>query len=210
MRKKRHRTFGPVAWLLSAASSSPRGSRHLRRETTVSASLQDTFAFFADASNLEQLTPPWLNFAIRTPIPIALRAGVEIDYRISLYGFPVPWRSRIDVWEPGVRFVDRQIIGPYRWWRHEHWFEAVHQGTRVIDDVEYVPRVAWLTNTIVRRQLEEIFTYRQKALHGIFGMPPRSVALGTTAETTQPAGWESADANRRERRDGRRHRKPHR
>ncbi len=164
--------FGPMAWLLSSDGSPPTGPRKLRSQTTLDASLEETFAFFADASNLERLTPPWLNFAIRTPMPVIMRAGVEIDYRISLYGLPMPWRSCIDVWEPGVRFVDRQIIGPYRWWRHEHRFEQAPRGTRVSDAVEYVPRFGWLTNQVVARQLEEIFAYRRNVLHAIFGMPP--------------------------------------
>ena len=97
-----------------------------------------------------------------------MREGVEIEYRITLYGVPIPWRSRIDVWEPGVRFVDRQLVGPYLWWHHEHRFEAVAGGTRVIDDVEFVPRVAWLTGAMVQRDVERIFSYRQQALRLLF------------------------------------------
>lgn len=155
--------------LLSADAVSPPRVDNLHSETTVSASIDETFAFFADASNLERLTPPWLNFAILSPVPVEIREGVEIDYRIGLYGLPVPWRSRIDVWEPGIRFVDRQLIGPYRWWRHEHRFEAVEGGTRVIDDVEYAPRGRWLSAALVRRQLQAIFAYRQHALRQTFG-----------------------------------------
>ena len=155
--------------LLSADLSAPRDRLSLHRETTIPASLGDTFTFFADASNLQRLTPPWLNFTIVTPMPIVMREGVEIGYRIRLYGIPVPWRSRIDVWKPGVCFVDRQLIGPYRWWHHEHRFEAVPEGTRVIDHVEYMPRVGWLSRSLVRRDLERVFSYRQQALRDIFG-----------------------------------------
>ena len=140
----------------------------LHRETVVAAPLDRTFAFFADASNLERLTPAWLNFTIVTPMPVAMREGLEIDYRIKLYGIPLPWRSRIDLWIPGVAFVDRQIVGPYRWWRHEHRFEAVPDGTRVIDRVEYLPRARWISLPFVRRELGRIFTYRQNALREIF------------------------------------------
>ena len=94
--------------------------------------------------------------------------SLDIDYRISLYGLPIPWRSRIDVWEPGKCFVDRQIVGPYRWWRHEHRFEVVSHGTRVIDHVDYAPRLAWLSGALVRRDLHRIFTYRHDALREIF------------------------------------------
>ena len=139
----------------------------LYRETTVPTSIEETFAFFADAGNLQRLTPPWLNFTIRTPMPIAMRAGTEIDYRIRLRGLSIPWRSIIDVWEPGVCFVDRQTIGPYRWWHHEHRFVPVADGTVVIDRVEYAPRVAWVSMPLVRRDLERIFTYRQEVLRGL-------------------------------------------
>jgi len=80
----------------------------------------------------------------------------------------LPWRSRIDVWEPGVRFVDRQVVGPYRWWRHEHRFEPVAGGTRVSDHVEYLPRLRLFSRRLVERDLGRIFDYRQQALTRIF------------------------------------------
>jgi ligand-binding SRPBCC domain-containing protein len=154
--------------LLRADQSPPPRLMTLHREAIVPASLQETFAFFADAANLERLTPPWLNFTIRTAMPLAMGEGVVIDYQIGLYGIPIPWRSVIAVWEPGVRFVDLQLVGPYRWWRHEHRFEAAGSATRVVDHVEYQPRVAWLTRALVRRDLERIFSYRQQTLQSLF------------------------------------------
>lgn len=154
--------------LLSAGARPTGRLDELHRETIVPASLDETFSFFSDASNLERLTPPWVNFRITTPPPIVMREGLEIAYRIVLRGTPVPWRSRIEVWEPGVRFVDRQVVGPYRWWRHEHRFEAVAGGTRVVDRVEFLPRMAWLSAPWVRRDVERIFTYRQTRLAELF------------------------------------------
>jgi ligand-binding SRPBCC domain-containing protein len=148
---------------------------HLRRETIVPLGLDETFRFFSDAGNLERLTPPWLNFRIVTEQPIAMGEGTLIDYRIVIYGVPIPWRTRIDIWEPGVRFVDRQLSGPYLWWHHEHRFESVDGGTRVIDEVEYVPRMRWVSSALVRRDVERIFAYRQDIL-------PRLL----TAEATRP------------------------
>jgi ligand-binding SRPBCC domain-containing protein len=148
----------------------------VHRETIVRRPLEETFAFFSDAANLEALTPPWLNFRILTPRPIRMGEGAIIDYRIVLYGIPIPWRTRIDVWEPNVRFVDRQLSGPYLWWHHEHAFEAIDGGTRVIDHVEYVPRMRWLSSGLVRRDVERIFTYRQNVLPAVLTAavtPPR-------------------------------------
>jgi hypothetical protein len=39
-----------------------------------------------------------------------MRIGLEIVYRIGLYALPIPWRSRIDVWQPRVCFVDRWSV----------------------------------------------------------------------------------------------------
>jgi ligand-binding SRPBCC domain-containing protein len=150
--------------LLTAGARPASGLLHLHRDAVVPVPLAAAFGFFADAWNLERLTPPWLNFRIRTPRPLEMREGAILDYRIRLHGVPIPWRTRIDVWEPGVRFVDRQVSGPYRWWRHEHRFEAVDGGTRVVDHVEYLPRVAWLSQRLVRRDVERIFDYRTQAL----------------------------------------------
>lgn len=152
------------AWLLTAGARPTRGLLDVRTEVVVPVPIADAFAFFADAWNLERITPPWLNFRIRTPRPLEMREAAILDYRIQLHGVPIPWRTRIDVWEPGVRFVDRQLLGPYHWWRHEHRFEAVDGGTRVLDHVEYLPRVAWLTRAWVRRDVERIFAYRREAL----------------------------------------------
>ena len=161
--------IGSLSQLLAADVSAPHKVERLDREIIVPVSLNETFAFFADAANLQRITPPWLHFSILTRMPVEMTAGQEIAYRISLYGLPMPWRSRIDVWEPGVCFVDRQLVGPYRWWRHEHRFEAVAGGgTRVIDHVDYAPRVGWLSGALVRRDLQRIFAYRYEVLRRIF------------------------------------------
>ena len=160
--------LGRVAWAPSAGPRPRRGVAYRHDETVVPASLDETFAFFSNAANLERLTPPWLNFQIQTPLPIVMREGLEIDYRIVIHGVPIAWRSRIDVWEPGVRFVDRQLIGPYRWWHHEHRFEAVPGGTRVIDHVEFVPRLRWISGRLVQRDVERIFAHRQRTLPLLF------------------------------------------
>jgi ligand-binding SRPBCC domain-containing protein len=167
--------------LLAAGDRPEVPLRHIRTEVVLPAPLPDAFAFFADAWNLERITPPWLNFRIRTPRPVVMAEGVELEYEIVLHGLPIPWRTRIDVWEPGVRFVDRQSVGPYHWWRHEHRFEATADGTRVSDHVEYLPRFRWLTSGLVHRDVSRIFAFRRAQLLAIFAQaaPGSSSSTGT-------------------------------
>ena len=74
----------------------------------LAAPLESVFAFFADAANLELLTPGWLHFRILSPLPLAMAAGTRIDYRLRLRGVPIRWQSEITAWEPPYRFVDEQ------------------------------------------------------------------------------------------------------
>jgi ligand-binding SRPBCC domain-containing protein len=127
------------------------------------------FPFFADAGNLEALTPPWLNFKILTPLPIDVHEGTLIDYRLRLRGVPVRWRTRISVWQPPYRFVDEQLRGPYRQWIHEHTFEAHQGGTLVRDHVRYAVPFDWLVHRLlVRPDVERIFRYRAAELRRRF------------------------------------------
>ena len=131
---------------------------------------EEVFDFYADAFNLERLTPPWLRFEVVTPAPITMQAGVEIDYRLRLHGLSLKWRSRITDWDPPHRFADEQVRGPYRTWVHEHTFTHHDGGTLVGDYVQYSMLGGWLADRLlVRRDLRRIFAYRQERLAEIFG-----------------------------------------
>jgi len=148
------------------------GAYRLRAELFVPRDRRQVFEFFADARQLETITPPWLHFEVLTPAPIELRAGVLIDYRLRLRGVPFRWQSRIAVWEPPDCFVDEQTRGPYRLWRHEHRFEEADGGTVVRDQVDYaVPGGALVHGLLVRRDVERIFVWRHSCLERIFGHP---------------------------------------
>ncbi len=145
-----------------------RGAYVLRAECHLERPIDEVFEFFADAMNLQRLTPPLLNFHVVTPPPIKMERGTLIDYRLKLRGFPLRWRTEIAEWEPPYRFVDNQLRGPYRRWYHLHTFEPTDTGTLVKDRVEYrVPGGALIHNLIVRRDVEAIFNYRQQVLREI-------------------------------------------
>jgi ligand-binding SRPBCC domain-containing protein len=142
--------------------------------------LDEVFAFFADAANLEALTPAWLHFRIRTPPPIAMRSGTLIDYSIRVHGLPISWQSEISVWDPPHRFVDVQRRGPYRRWEHTHAFAAVEGGTRVTDAVDFDVPLSFLAGRFVRRDVEKIFAFRREALSRRFGPHEQMEGTGST------------------------------
>lgn len=140
----------------------------LTRRMEIDRPLEELFAFFADAGNLEALTPPWLRFEILSPLPVKMKEGALIRYRLALHGIPISWISKITVWEPPTRFVDEQLSGPFRSWVHEHTFEALGDRTLARDHVRYrVPGGAVVHRLMVRPDLERIFDYREKTLRNL-------------------------------------------
>ena len=149
----------------------------LERTQLVERPLDEVFAFFADAANLEAITPAFLRFAIRSPLPIAMHEGARIEYTLRLFGLPLRWRTLISVWENGHRFVDEQESGPYALWRHTHTFESVESGTLVHDVVDYALPFGALGRLahalFVGRTLDRIFAYRYRAVARLLPRDPR-------------------------------------
>jgi hypothetical protein len=150
--------------------------RSLHQEQWLPVPRDRVFAFFADAGNLDRITPDFLRFAVLTPRPVEMKQGTLIDYRLRVHGLPMRWQSEITVWEPPHRFVDVQRRGPYRQWIHEHGFEEIDGGTLVRDRVEYaVP--GWFLEPLVHRwlvgpDLEKVFAFRKTRLAELLAMVP--------------------------------------
>lgn len=133
----------------------------------------EVFPFFADARNLQELTPPWLSFHILTPMPLPMQVGALIDYRLRLHGVPIGWRTRIARWEPPYAFADEQLRGPYALWHHTHTFTPCDGGTALGDEVVMRPKggplASLVMRLVVRRDVERIFRYRAKVMAERFG-----------------------------------------
>lgn len=151
----------------------------LTREQFIRRPLTEVFAFFADAQNLEAITPPWLNFEILTPMPIEMRTGALLEYRIRLFGIPQRWKTRIEEFQPMSRFIDTQIRGPYRLWHHTHEFFEEPGGVRMTDRVRYAipygPIGSLARILFVRHWLDQIFDYRKLRIDELLPPLERSV-----------------------------------
>jgi ligand-binding SRPBCC domain-containing protein len=131
------------------------------------------FPFFADAANLERITPRELGFQILSPLPIDMKAGARIDYTIRLAGIRMNWQTLIAEWDPPARFVDLQSRGPYALWEHTHTFEETPAGTLIGDGVRYrlpIAPIGEIAYPLVRRELGRIFRHRTRVLEEIFGI----------------------------------------
>ncbi len=141
----------------------------LERSQRVELPIDEAFAFYGDAHNLERITPPLLKFEVTTPGPIEMGVGTLIEYKLRLHRVPVRWRTRIEAWERPRRFVDAQVNGPYALWEHTHTFEEDGPGATIIHDrvrysIPFGPLGELAHRLLVRRDLKQIFDYRRDAV----------------------------------------------
>lgn len=167
-------------------------ARSARFELTVGLEPAKAFAFFSDVARLNEVTPPWFRLDASGGPPSRVDAGTRIEYRFTWRRLPMRWRSHITVWEPPRYFAYEQERGPYRLFRHEHLFEPVPGGTRVIDVVHFSTAFGALVDRwLVEPDLARVFAFRRRYAEGRFPIgagdalpeaPLTATAAGPTLE----------------------------
>ena len=147
----------------------------LREVQRLPISLPEAWSFFSDPRNLPRITPPSLGLEVTSDLPGVMYPGMIITYHVR----PIPWISVewvteiTHVREP-VLFVDEQRFGPYRFWHHEHHFREVEGGVEMEDIVHYALPFGTIGRVfggpLVRRRLEQIFSFRRRFLVREFGL----------------------------------------
>jgi len=144
----------------------------LTTTTVINKPLSEVFEFFSNAENLNKITPPDMQFKILTPLPIIIKKGTLIDYKIKVNGIPLNWQTEITEFEVNKRFIDKQLKGPYRVWIHEHTFEEKDGKTIMNDHVQFLSP-GWFLEPIINKlfiekKVKGIFAYREKILTNLF------------------------------------------
>ena len=163
-------TAPSVASLGGSIKKSPKVFE-LRRRTVLPAAIDEVFRFFESPKNLAAITPASLRFRMLTPEPFEMKQNAVFDYVVRPFWLPMRWTTLITEYAPPRRFADVQTRGPYALWHHTHTFESVPGGTAMEDVVRYA--LPWgflgrLALPLVRRQLNAIFDFREKAIARIF------------------------------------------
>ena len=146
----------------------------LVRKQTIAATVEELWAFFSNAKNLQAITPSYMNFNITSgELPQSIYPGQVITYKVSpLMNIPMFWMTEITSVVDNKLFVDEQRIGPYKMWHHQHHFEATEGGTIMTDIVHYSLPMGFLGGIahglFVKKQLNDIFDYRQRKIDELF------------------------------------------
>jgi ligand-binding SRPBCC domain-containing protein len=147
----------------------------LSREQYLPITIEKAWAFFSSAKNLAKITPAEMQFEILTKLTDdPIYSGMEINYTVRpLLNVPLKWTTEITDVTPPFVFKDRQTKGPYALWEHTHVFASVPGGVKMTDEVKYALPLGVLGSImhgiVVKKKLEDIFNFREKALTELFG-----------------------------------------
>ncbi len=133
--------------------------------------LEELFEFFQKPENLERVSPSWVNFNIKSKLPLVMKEGAEFEYTIKLLGIPMNWKTRIIEYSPPEIFIDEQVKGPYKKWIHTHKFKQANGFVLMEDNVDYDLYGGVLKGIIhqlfVKKSVEKIFEYRREAIEKV-------------------------------------------
>ncbi len=146
----------------------------LERKQTINVPIEKAWSFFSTPENLDLLTPDDMKFEIVTERPIpTMYEGQILDYKVApILNIPMKWRSKITEVKEERFFIDEQVSGPYKLWRHRHRFDEKDGKTEMTDIVEYALPFS-IIGTIshflfVKKRLQQIFNYRYQKVEALF------------------------------------------
>lgn len=146
----------------------------LHREQIIPTSVEVLWDYFSAPQNLNDMTPPDMNFQIVMGGDVKMYEGQIIEYRVEfIRGIRSLWLTEIAHVREKEYFVDEQRVGPYRFWYHEHKFEPVAGGVKMTDHVTYAAPFGFLGDLVnavwIRRRLDSIFDFRHRRIIELFG-----------------------------------------
>ncbi|MBG94732.1 MAG: TIGR01777 family protein [Chloroflexi bacterium] len=150
-----------------------KGDFQLKAGVVLRSDINELFSFFSSPLNLGLLTPSWLGFRIMS-MPQEMESGAIIKYTIKLWVIPLPWTTKIWLWDPLNGFIDVQERGPYSLWIHEHAFSRLEDGTILMQDTVTYRLPFWFVGRLVHRMfvrnvLRRIFSFRNSVIRLRFG-----------------------------------------
>lgn len=149
--------------------------RMIKSVQKIPASPEVVWKLFSDPENLKQITPPGMRLRVTSGHGGGqVFTGQFIEYRLRpLFGIQVYWKTEIIEVKELEYFIDEQRKGPYRFWRHEHYFRPIEGGVEMKDLVRYENPFGfigeWANALFVRKKLRELFEYRYQKAEEIFG-----------------------------------------
>jgi len=147
----------------------------LRAKQAFPITKKEAWDFLSNPKNLKVITPDHMGFNILSGIDRPMFQGQIIQYIVKPFpGYSTKWVTEITHVKEGEYFVDEQRFGPYALWHHKHFIKEINGGVEMEDIIDYKIPFGILGQLaqpiIVKKQLQQIFEYRETKLNELFGV----------------------------------------
>lgn len=138
-------------------------------ETRLPVSKKEAFDWHKREGMFERLTPPFVRMQLFSKNH-RLKLGDTVHCKfLFFHQMGVEAFFKITEYVEGESFTDEQVKGPFSYWRHEHKFEEVEDGTCIIKDkvtfrVPLESFIGAMINSKIAKRLKSIFQYRENVL----------------------------------------------
>ncbi len=138
---------------------------HFEYSSHFDAPVEALFGVHEEADALEKLTPPWQKIQVVSRTG-GIQKGAQVVFRILAGPIHITWVALHTDYEKNRLFVDEEVKGPFRYWRHRHIFMAEEGGSRLTDSIEFGlpggPLADALGGWAMQLQLRKMFQYRHE------------------------------------------------
>ena len=137
-------------------------------KSPIRASVEKVFSWHGRSGAIQRLTPPWAPLTLIAKTGNGVEKGVRANFDLRFLGIPLQWDAQHILYQKNVKFVDKQIRGPFAFWEHHHIFhDRGDQGTVMEDRVVYKLPLGLLSRPFYGRVEDEftrMFAYRHRVL----------------------------------------------
>ncbi|RAP23966.1 TIGR01777 family protein [Candidatus Marinamargulisbacteria bacterium SCGC AG-343-K17] len=132
--------------------------------STVLAPAEFIYDWHTREGAFERLTPPWENVEM-----LGFDGAFEhrsVHLKVKRFGVPLYWTSHHKEVIPGRQFVDEQVKGPFKYWRHAHVFQPLADDrTKLMDDIEFKLPLSLISHLVggkpIKKDIARLLMYRQ-------------------------------------------------
>ncbi len=136
--------------------------------STLNAPASDVFQWHENPGAFERYNPPW------DPVEVVERKGTikpgdKTVIRMKMGPLSQEWVAEHTEYEPGRKFRDIMVTGPFAHWDHTHLVEPVADDTSMLEDrIEYAVPLGsfghFFGNSMVKEKLKSVFSYRHETI----------------------------------------------
>jgi len=145
-----------------------------KRVQTLNSDIETIWSFVSKPENLEKITPDNMHFSILSKSNLEMEEGMLIAYKISPFlDIKTTWITMITNVKKHEKFIDQQVMGPYKFWHHEHKFQVISSNkVKMTDIITYIPPFGFLgdiaNELFLKKKLNNIFDFRNIILNNMF------------------------------------------